>query len=96
MLRITVQELRTIRRLLIAGRLEGAWVALTESTWRSAALPDKHLEIDLSEVTWIDDAGWRLLEAMNQAGARLVAKGIAMEALVEGIAKRSNHRKQQT
>jgi hypothetical protein len=96
MLRITVQERRTIRRMVLAGRLEGAWVALTEDTWRSTAIPGKRLEIDLGEVTWIDDAGRRLLEAMNQVGARLVAKGVAMEALVEEIAKRSDRGKEKS
>ena len=34
----------------------------------------------------IDKAGRCLLQAMNQAGARFIAKGVAMEALVEEIA----------
>jgi hypothetical protein len=82
--------------MVLAGRLEGAWVALTENTWRSTDVPGKRLEIDLGEVTWIDDAGRCLLEAMNQAGARLVAKGVAMEALVDEIAKRPDRRERQT
>jgi hypothetical protein len=85
MLRITVQEDGTLWRLHLAGRLEGAWVAETENAWRSAPASSRRVEIDMREVTWIDDAGRRLLQAMNQAGARLIAKGVAMEALVEEI-----------
>ena len=85
MLRITVQEDGSLWRLHLAGRLAGAWVAETENTWRSAPVFGRRLEIDMREVTWIDDAGRRLLQAMNQAGARLIAKGVAMEALVEEI-----------
>ncbi len=85
MLKITVQEDVTLWRLHLAGRLEGAWVAETENTWRSALVSSRRIEIDLREVTWIDEAGRRLLRAMNQTGARFIAKGVAMEALVEEI-----------
>jgi hypothetical protein len=85
MLRITVQEDGPLWRLLLAGRLEGAWVAETENAWRSAPASGWRVEIDMREVTWIDQAGLRLLHAMNQAGAHFIAKGVAMEALVEEI-----------
>ena len=39
----------------------------------------------MREVTWIDEEGRRLIRAMNQAGARFIAKGVAMEALVKEI-----------
>jgi hypothetical protein len=85
MLRITVQNDGGLWRLHLAGRLAGAWVAETENTWRSAAASGRPVEIDMREVTGIDEAGRCLLRAMNQEGARLVAKGVAMEALVEEI-----------
>jgi hypothetical protein len=85
MLRITVQEDGALWRLHLAGRLEGAWVAETENAWRSAPVSGRRVEIDMKQVTWIDEAGRRLLQEMNQAGARFVAKGVAMEALVEEI-----------
>jgi hypothetical protein len=85
MLRITVQEDGSLWRLHLAGKLVGAWVAETENTWRLAPVSGRRLEIDMREVTWIDEAGRRLLCAMNEAGARLIAKGVAMEALVEEI-----------
>jgi len=85
MLRITVQEVGTLWRLQLSGRLAGAWVAETEHTWRSAPESGSPVEIDLREVTGIDEAGRCLLRAMNEAGARFVAKGVAMEALIEEI-----------
>jgi hypothetical protein len=85
MLRITVQEDDTLWRLHLSGRLAGAWVAETENTWRSAPVSSKRVEVDLREVTCIDEAGRRLLKAMNQAGACFIAKGVATEALVEEI-----------
>jgi hypothetical protein len=85
MLRITLQEDGRLWRLHLAGRLAGAWVVETENTWRSAVVSDRPVEIDLREVTGTDEAGRRLLRAMNREGARLIAKGVAMEALVEEI-----------
>jgi hypothetical protein len=85
MLMITVQEDGTLWRLRLSGRLAGAWVAETENAWRSTQLSGRRVEIDMTEVMWIDEAGRCLLQAMHQAGARLIAKGMAMEALVEEI-----------
>lgn len=93
MLRITVQKDGAIWRLHLAGRLAGAWVAETENTWRSALVSGKGVEIDMREVTWIDEAGRRLLQTINQAGARFIAKGVAMEALVEEITGKPSRRK---
>ena len=85
MLRITVQEDDTLWRLHLSGRLVGAWVAETENTWRAAPAAGRQVEVDLREVTCIDEAGRRLLLAMSQAGARFIAKGVAIQALVEEI-----------
>ena len=85
MLKITVQEGGALWRLQLSGRLAGAWVAETENTWRSAPVSGRPVEIDMREVTGIDEAGRCLLRAMNQAGAHFIAKGVAMEALVKEI-----------
>jgi hypothetical protein len=85
MLRITVHEDDGQCRLELAGRLGGPWVTETESVWRAAPYSRKEMEIDLRQVTAVDDAGRGLLSAMHQAGARLVAEGVAMAALVQEI-----------
>ena len=85
MLRITVQEEGTLWRLQLSGKLAGAWVAETENAWRSAPVSGRAVEIDMRDVTGIDGAGRCLLQAMSEAGARFIAKGVAMEALVEEI-----------
>jgi hypothetical protein len=93
MLRITVQEDGTLWRLQLSGRLAGAWVAETESTWRAAPVCGRPVEIDIREVTWIDAAGRCLLQEMNQVGARFIAKGVAMKALVEEITGKPANRR---
>ncbi|HWF45834.1 MAG TPA: hypothetical protein VG168_02420 [Bryobacteraceae bacterium] len=92
MLRITVQEDDTLWRLHLSGKLTGAWVVETERVWRSMPVSGRGVEIDMRELIWIDEAGRRLLQAMNQAGARFIAEGVAMEALVEEITGKPAHR----
>ena len=85
MLRITVDQHDTLCRLKLAGRLCGPWVLETEYAWRSSSGPGKQIEVDMRELTGIDDYGRELLSTMYQAGARLVAEGVWMTALIEEI-----------
>jgi ABC-type transporter Mla MlaB component len=84
MLRITIQDKGDRRRLELAGKLAGEWVAETEKAFKAEAA-SKETEVDLTAVTRVDEAGCRLLRAMVQAGATLIAKGVAMTALVDEI-----------
>lgn len=84
MLRITVDNKGALCRLKLAGRLGGPWVSETEKVWRSAvSSARKQIEIDMKELTGVDDDGRELLAAMYRAGARLIARGVEMIALVE-------------
>ena len=85
MLRVTVHEDGTLCRLELAGKLGGPWVAETEHVWRSSSCANKQIEVDVRQVTGIDEAGRNLLSAMHQAGARLIAEGVEMSALAEEI-----------
>src|ERR1700722_3570644 len=85
MLRIMVNQDGSRCRLELAGRLCGPWVSETERAWHSAWCTGKEIEVDMSEVTGVDDAGRELLAAMHRAGARLIAKGVWMTALVEEV-----------
>jgi hypothetical protein len=85
MLRITLHQDGRQCRLELSGRLCGPWVAETENVWRSALSLGKEIEVDMREVTGVDNAGCKLLAAMHEAGARFVAQGVAMTALIEEI-----------
>jgi len=85
MLRITVHQDGRQCRLELAGKLGGPWVAETEKIWRSVSCSGKEIELDMREVTGIDDAGRELLIAMHEAGAGFVVEGVAMTALIEEI-----------
>ena len=85
MLRITVHEDGGQCRLELAGKLGGPWVAETENVWLSAPCSCKEIEVDMREVTGVDDAGRELLGAMHRAGACFTAEGLAMAALIKEI-----------
>ena len=88
MLRITLHNDDTKCRLELAGKLAGPWVAETEKVWRSAPCSGKEIELDMREVTGVDEAGRKLLAAMHKAGACFTAQGVAMTALIEEITGR--------
>jgi len=66
-----------------------------ENAWRSAlGSAAKQIEIDMREVTAIDDDGRELLASMYEAGARLIAQGVEMTALVDELVGKQNPFKQ--
>jgi hypothetical protein len=85
MLRIALHQNGNQCRLELSGKLYGPWVGETETVWRSAGCTGKQIEVDMREVTGVDDAGYKLLAAMHIAGARFIAEGLAMTALIEEI-----------
>jgi hypothetical protein len=86
MLRITIREDGKGRRLELAGRLEGPWVAETETVWRASLRPGQKIDIDLRQLTGVDDAGRDLLAAIHRAGACLIGEGVWLTALIGDLA----------
>jgi anti-anti-sigma regulatory factor len=78
--------------LILAGRLAGDWAPELELCWRQSVIAKKtqSVSVDLTEVTFVDDRGKRLLAAMAQAGVELIAADVLMKALVEQIAQGAN------
>lgn len=90
MLKITEQRDEQALTFKLAGRLAGEWTPELERCWRytTAALQPASVSLDLSEVTFVDDAGKQLLLAMAQARVNLIAADVQMHALVEQIMRR--------
>jgi hypothetical protein len=82
MLRITIHEEDKLCRLELAGKLDGPWVAETENAWRASLRPDRKIEIDLRQLTGVDNAGRDLLAAFHRSGACLIVEGVWMTALL--------------
>ena len=86
MLRITTTELRVLT-FRLEGRLEGTWVVELEKCWRGTVLrADKPaLRVDLTGMTFVDDAGKAQLTAMRRHGAEFIAEDCLTKAIVAEI-----------
>jgi anti-anti-sigma regulatory factor len=89
MLRITVHEKPSVLTFQIEGELNGAWVRLLDECWQktlaTARQPEPVLRIDLTGVTFIDEAGKACLEMLYRQGAEFEANDCLTKAIVAEI-----------
>ncbi|MBZ5629600.1 MAG: hypothetical protein LAO06_12120 [Acidobacteriia bacterium] len=90
MLRVTVNSELDLATVKLAGQLAsvevdeaGRCAEEVVSTVRS-----KNVAVDLTEVTFIDEAGRRLLAALANEGVRLISDDPVMDAIVNQIVGR--------
>jgi anti-anti-sigma regulatory factor len=91
MLRITVHDDPQVLTFRLEGKLAGAWPRELEECWeRIVARPrEPVLRVDLTGVTFIDDAGKACLAAMHSRGAEIVAADCMTKAVLAEIARSS-------
>ncbi|MCI0639889.1 MAG: hypothetical protein L0Y72_08035 [Gemmataceae bacterium] len=87
MLRITVHDDPGSLTFQLEGKLAGPFVREAEDCWRRTtdAQPQKAILFDLAAVTTIDAAGKALLATAHAQGAKLLASGCLMRAVVAEI-----------
>jgi hypothetical protein len=71
----------------LCGQLAGPWVEEFRSCWahaRSLAAGSSSV-VDLSDVTFIDEEGEKLLSEMRTAGVEFVATGVETKHLLENL-----------
>jgi hypothetical protein len=78
MLRITYAQTDSRQRWTLCGQLAGPWVAELRGCWehRREAGVNTHTVVDLSDVTFIDESGEKLLSQMRSNGAKFVGAGV--------------------
>jgi hypothetical protein len=80
--------------LKVEGRLAGAWVCELERCWRGARetrLKKGAFLVDLTGVSYIDQAGQYLLELMHRDGANFAAAGLLTESIVHRITEKGTN-----
>jgi hypothetical protein len=89
MLRITVHDDPESLTLQLEGGLAGPWVREAEACWQKTRAGECRsvLRFDLTGVTYIDAAGKAFLSAAHAQGAKLVASGCLMRAIVAELAR---------
>jgi anti-anti-sigma regulatory factor len=87
MLRITVHDDPQALTFQLEGRLAGPWLRELEECWRGALAHQRKriLRVDLTGVTFIDDAGKTCLAAMHRRGAEFVAADCMTKAILAEI-----------
>ena len=85
MLRISYSQQWTL-----CGQLAGPWVQELRSCWKHArrAAAGSGAVVDLSDVTFIDEDGERLLAEMRRAGVEFVATGVETKHLLQNLKSR--------
>jgi anti-anti-sigma regulatory factor len=87
MLKITLHDATGQLCLELEGRLAGAWVCELEHCWHTAKAGhlSRTLLVDLTGVTFIDQAGRYLLQLMHRDGVSLVGSGLMMQDILDYI-----------
>lgn len=86
-LKITLEKQNEHTRFKLEGKLSGLWVPELERNWLVVEEDSKEegLTVDLSEVTFIDAEGQKLLARMHYRGARLQGSGVLIKSIIEQI-----------
>jgi hypothetical protein len=84
MFRVSYSDTSDGQRWSLHGRLAGPWVDELRSCWKYTRdrAPLARAIVDLKEVTFIDQAGEKLLAEMRSAGAELIATGVEHQHLL--------------
>jgi len=84
MLRVSYSDTDDGQCWSLCGRLAGPWVEELRSCWLAARerAPAARVVMDLRDVTFIDEAGQRLLAELEVSGAELVAAGVENKHLI--------------
>jgi anti-anti-sigma regulatory factor len=93
MLRITLVRELEPPTLKLEGKLSGPWVNELEHTWSEFLKEDgpaRSVTVDLSDVTFINSAGEKLLRTMLQQGADLQSRSLMTRFVLSQIKNQSN------
>jgi hypothetical protein len=85
MLRITRSQTESEQRWTLCGQLTGPCVAELHASWEHGRPENSHAVVDLSDVTFIDEAGENLLLEMRVEGAEFVATGVDTRYLLRHL-----------
>ena len=90
MLKISVTDTRTHRRLILEGRLIAPWVAELKTAWTrvKAGLNGRELLIDIENVTVISQEGENALLQLINEGAEFRCRGVLTKHLLKQLARR--------
>jgi hypothetical protein len=90
MLKISIVDSRTERRMVLEGKLIAPWIAELRTAWKAARgeIEGRALVVDLANVAVISQEGENaLLELMNE-GAKFRCSGVLTKHVIQGLRRR--------
>jgi hypothetical protein len=90
MLKISILDTSSQRRLLIEGKLIGPWATELARVWRQATvdLNDRALVIDVKGLTAITEDGENVLLELMKEGASFRSSGVFTKQVLKRMARR--------
>jgi len=90
MLKISITDSRTQRRLVLEGRLIAPWVAELRTTWErvKSEINGRDLVIDIENVTAISQEGENALLQLINEGAKFYCRGVLTKHVLKQLARR--------
>jgi hypothetical protein len=90
MLKISILDTPSERRLLIEGKLIGPWATELGSVWRQATadLNGRALIIDVKELTAIAEDGENVLLELMKEGASFRSSGVFTKQVLKRLARK--------
>jgi hypothetical protein len=91
MLRISIIDSRTERRLLLEGKLIAPWLAELRAAWKVAneELAGRALVLDLRNITAISQEGENAISEFMRGGARFRCSGVLTRHVIQQLRRRS-------
>jgi hypothetical protein len=92
MLKISVIDSRSQRRVVIEGTLDEPWLAALRGSWQAAKadLGSRKLVLDLKNVTRISEEGESALSELVKEGACFSSSGVLTKYLLQQLVRRNN------
>jgi len=86
-LRITIVETPSEQKWVLQGRLIGPWAAELRSNWEKThgESRGRSCTVDLTQVTFIDTNGEKVLRKMMRQGAHFLVSGLYATHVVENL-----------
>jgi hypothetical protein len=98
MLKISIFDTRSHRRLVVEGKLVTPWAAELRSAWRNATadLNGRELVIDARCLTAITEDGENVVLELMKEGARFRSSGVFTKQVLKRLARRAQQNPQET
>ena len=91
MLRVTVNSEPDLTTVKLEGKLASVWVQEASKCADEivATVRSQNVAVDLTDVTFVDDAGKKMLAVLAHEGVHLISDDPAMDAIVNEIVVRT-------